>query len=440
VIEKLGRVLAILQRSEEALTLLEQAADRYRAQGNPEGEGRVIAEVGVLHRYLDRASEGIKRVEGVIGRFASSALSPAQALLYTTLSSLHFASGDYPEALSAAEQASALARMIGDEGLLAQAEMMRGSMLGALGHMAQSVRVLETALTAADRVGDLKTVFRVLINLAAMSIDMGELRQAREYYERSTVAAERLGEPPASAYLFFAGVLIYLGAWDEAHSMIDRGAELMHSHGALWLTPYLPLFRGQLSLLEGRWDQATQLLEESVLSAEPGGDLQALSAAHCLLAELEMLRGRPETARDRLNRIILQKATNQADLLATLAWSYLELDQLERAENVANQAVAMATAKQQRLFLIHALEIQGVVFTHQKRWEEALQALEGAIALADEISYPHAKARAHYELGRMYLDRKELEPAETRLREALSIFRALGAVEDVKRVERLLIV
>jgi tetratricopeptide (TPR) repeat protein len=221
--------------------------------------------------------------------------------------------------------------------------------------------------------------------------------------------------------------------------MIDQGAHLVHSLGAAWLTSYIPYYEGLLFLLEGSWEEAERLLEESIALATPSGDLQVLAPAHRSMAELDILRGRSESARDRLERLIRENATNQAEILATLAWSYLELGQLEQAEDASKQAVATATAGQQRFYLIHALRVQGMVLTRQQRWDEAHQALERAVGLADMISSPHARGRALYELGRMHRAKGERETARARLNDALAIFRDLGAVEDAKQAEGLLL-
>ena len=96
----------------------------------------------------------------------------------------------------------------------------------------------------------------------------------------------------------------------------------------------------------GGWDAATRDLQEFLAITEASGDLQALRNSHGLLAELDIAMGRPAAAHDRLlpllDRPDLQETDVTRVVLPTLAWACLELGEVARAEDLAQQAVRRA--------------------------------------------------------------------------------------------------
>lgn len=43
---------------------------------------------------------------------------------------------------------------------------------------------------------------------------------------------------------------------------------------------------------------------------------------------------------------------------------------------MAEHALALARAQQQRLYMVDALRVQAMIFTRQERWDDATRALE----------------------------------------------------------------
>jgi hypothetical protein len=125
-------------------------------------------------------------------------------------------------------------------------------------------------------------------------------------------------------------------------------------------------------------------------------------------------------------------------LLPTLAWAHLELDDAARAYVVARQAVRRARAGTWRLTLVDGLRVQAMVAIRQGWWDEAGQALEEGVALAQKVPYPYAEARLLQVCGELHAQKGEPGPARERLEAALTIFRRLGATKDGEQTERLL--
>ncbi len=137
------------------------------------------------------------------------------AALYGVLALCHFYGGQYAEQLGAAQRAADLARTLGDDGLLADAEHRRGLALLCLGQTDKARTVLDEAVRRADAVGNLECLSRALYDgsecyrtagqfgiarrllqvYAHLRAQQGEVRMARECREAAQVILQDLRGP-----------------------------------------------------------------------------------------------------------------------------------------------------------------------------------------------------------------------------------------------------
>jgi tetratricopeptide (TPR) repeat protein len=306
-----------------------------------------------------------------------------------------------------------------------------------LGRVEEGVGVLERSVPLLEAAGNLGTLAIALNNLAANHISDGDLRLALERGRQALDIHGRVGNTASIGFVdvTLGGINMYLGEWDEAELSIERGASVLKSVGASWFAPYAPLHRGQLSLGQGRWEEARHELNEAIVLAEPIGELQSLGTANWLLAELDIREGRPGAACSRLQPLVGNNGPYLALLLTSLAWSQLAMGDSNSAVETADRALALAGERHQRLWVPHIYCVQGMILTRQKRWEEAQRVFEEAVSMARSMPYPYAEGRALYEQGLMYKERGLNTEAEATLTEALEIFRRLGAQKDAEITE-----
>ena len=98
-----------------------------------------------------------------------------------------------------------------------------------------------------------------------------------------------------------------------------------------------------------------------------------------------------------------------------------------------------ARAMNYRLAWVNALRVQAMVRICQEHWDDAAQALEEGLALAQSMPYPHGQARLLQEYGEMHVKRGEPVRARERLAAALAIFCRLGARKDAERAEQAIV-
>jgi tetratricopeptide (TPR) repeat protein len=163
--------------------------------------------------------------------------------------------------------------------------------------------------------------------------------------------------------------------------------------------------------------------------------------AQGLLAERDLLLGRPEAARARLVPLLDRPGLEEffvTRFLPVLAWAHLDLSEMAEAEQVVTQAIRRMHDNHIRLDLPDALRVRAMIALRQEHWPEAEQALEEGLALTRRMPYPYAEAHLLHVYGEMHAQKGEAEPARERLEAALAIFQRLGARKDVERVEQAL--
>jgi class 3 adenylate cyclase/tetratricopeptide (TPR) repeat protein len=423
--EKLGEVFLTLGRSDDAIPALERSVEIYRENRDLEGAGRATASLGKALVASGNTQEGLSRVEPWVELLAGSGPSPALASLHLALGTIFQTLGRYEEAQAASERAAEIARTIGDERLLASA--IGASTFNLLGRYEEARAVLEEAVRLLERVGDLRRLIHALTNLGEAHRLLGEMRDARHYNERALEMAERIGNRPSVAFslMNLGEILLTLGEWEGARQYLERAGEVIAALPSTNSTaPYPPAILGEVLLAMGSWDEAEAELERALDLAEASEDRHPLELIHSALAELEIRRGEPEAAINRLESLAGWEGGYRVLIDTTLAWALLDAGEKTRAGEVATETVARARAQDERLALVDALRVQGMALRQQGHDEQAAGIFEEGLALARSLPYPYAEARILAEMGM--------------LKEGLTIFRRLGAQKEIVRCQDLL--
>jgi len=204
------------------------------------------------------------------------------------------------------------------------------------------------------------------------------------------------------------------------------------------IAAYPPAMLGRLFLATGDWERAAQHLEEALSLARRTEDRQAIEHVETFLAELDVLEGRPEAARDRIAPLAAEPDADLGLLLPVLARAYGALGEIDRSLEVAQDAVRQIRELGEGLYLIEALTVQGMALIDLGRWADAKESLDEALPLAQRMPYPLAEGRILVELGRMHRGQGEDAAAQGAFEEALTIFRRLGARKDAEGTEQML--
>jgi tetratricopeptide (TPR) repeat protein/transcriptional regulator with XRE-family HTH domain len=441
--EKLGLVLHMAAQNELTLAVLERAAAAYRTAEDLEGEARVTAQIGLVHQNTGRFEEVTARLQALAPRLETRGPSHGLVRLYASLATALAASRSCRDARATAERAIELARILGDPQLLAEALTQHGNALVMMGNCVGAQRSLEEAIPLAEAAGDLvESLPKALFLLGLVHLRTGELDCGTRYCERELMVTERYSQAVrVAAATALRGLLAYVrGDWTQARRDGERALAVSNEVGPSWVSPLPLIVLGLVGISEGRRDDASRYLEESI-TLQIYGPAWWMLFAPSVLAERDLLEGQPERARARLAPVLAAADRDERDsalLLPAYAWAHLDLGDVAAAAAIVGRAIVRAHAKNDRLALVDALRVQAMVASRQGRWTEAARALDEGIALARGMPYPYAEARLLYVHGQVSVYMGQPEPARERLEEALAIFRQLGARKDIEQCEQLL--
>jgi tetratricopeptide (TPR) repeat protein len=453
-----------------ALVLLEQATQAYDVVDDLDGLGRVVASIGWGHVAAGMPPP-VQRLEQTLARLEEQGAGPGMAVLCARLSQIYNNVGRHDDQLAAAERAVACARPLGDERLLADACGVRAWALCCWGRPEDALPDLEEQIHLVESTGQLALLCGGLQTAGGIYGDRGAWDRQQAYSDRAVASAERLGDP-ALLILMLAirGVRAFFrGAWRQARAdgeralAISRGSapwtqsaqEAAESAAAMgagesapassekppwWAQGGVPrLYLGQLCLAEGDLQEAAHHLQEAIAAVDPAKVTDTL-LVESLLAHRDLLAGQPASAYARLVPLLAHSGPREGwewqvtPLLVLLSWAHLDLDEVDQAVAVVEQAVTRARTAQPRRALVEALWMEARVAIRQEAWTAACQALEEGLALARRIRYPYGEARLLHVLGEMRLQEGETADARERLEEAQTLFQHLGARRDAERV------
>jgi tetratricopeptide (TPR) repeat protein/transcriptional regulator with XRE-family HTH domain len=450
LLAKLGRVLDHTEQYDEALAVLERAAEAYRLAGIVEGEGNAVAEIGWIHHNRGTDEEGLARVRPLAARLEAEGASAhsgfALAGLYTALSRLYFGLGRVADELMAAERAVELATRIGNPFVLSVAHARHGGALMAVGRREDARAALERAIALAQETGNLGTMTVALDNLGEIARDGGDYRQAQRDCERAVALAEQTGIPGRIGWTLtkLGRVHLLRGEWPLARATFERALALLSDDPRS--AAYPRVYLGQLDLLEGNGERGSAQVQAAMNAEEPGRDLWLRWHGTRLLAARDLLEGEPAAALARLTALIdgTDGRTPQGTIMFTLffaplALAYLELGREAEAESALARGMDLARAQNHELARADLLRVQGALRTRQGRWQEARAALDEGLEMTRRMPDPYREGQIRVVLGTLAARSGNRDEARDQLREAIALFRRLGAHSYLRRAQRMLV-
>jgi tetratricopeptide (TPR) repeat protein len=442
VYEHLGILLRIVARHDEALDSLTHAAETYRAAGDIESLTRVTAQIGWVHARRGTPGDGLVALRALLATLNATSLSSRElADLHIALGELEFVSCHYATQLRTVEQAAEYARDANDVTLLAKAEMRRGMSLFSLGYTDESQQVLDAALALAEQSRDSWTLCRTQNGLGILYRARGQFEEARLWTERACDVAEQQGDPTAISFMWYdlGETDFYQGDWQKARTAFERAAALMRELPPSWISTYALLGLGRVNLAEGNFEAAQRDLDDAIARSHQINELQVLRFAHNILAERDIVEGRPAQALARLEPLLdrdEQREIYVTMLLPVLAWSCHNLGDVARAEAIAAQSIERARTQRYHLALVDALRVVAIIAMGQQRWAQAQASLDEVLDLSRTMPYPYAEAKSRHVAGQLHLARSEPEQARAQFDAALAICAQLGERLYAAHIER----
>lgn len=276
--------------------------------------------------------------------------------------------------------------------------------------------------------------------LAALYNHKGDWNRAIEYARRGLEVREMIGdvEGMSRSHSNLGAILLNLGEWDKALPHLEKSLELKQRIGDVKQLALAHNNLGYYYLYKDDLIKAREFFNAARRHAEKIRDPNATCLALNSLAQVEAGESHLEAAALLLQRS-LRLAENsgvrdwQAEAEYLLAEIELQRGDLQRAREGADRALMLAHDLGIRQTEASALRVLGATERSGHDWDLAQQHLTQSLSISNDASNPFEAARSELELGQLYLDRGQFEPARAHLQHSYDTFERLGAATYSRR-------
>jgi len=371
--------------------LAAQVVESARQIGDPAREGQAFLRYGEAERTLGRLSEARAAFEKAAKRFHQANLPAQEAESYHTLALVYDASGEAQTGQKYAEKALQLSRSAGDRKQEATSLRRLGLLHTDQGHFAQAETLLNEALTLHRALGDRSEESNALAILAEILFNLRRFDEAEELARQSQ------------------NVSIAIQSYGGLVRAVRRQLEIFRHYGK---------FEAGLRLVEEQYSQCcldpNDLLVTNLDAMKSGllndfGQYErALEAAQYLSSYVDKLDS---------ERV-------WADVYTYIAWLHMNLDQLDKAQEILELALPRAESSSEPSVLIETLLMLGELALHQGSQENlsaGLRSVQRALPLCIQTSYKPSHVNALSLAARLCLLLGQAEQALAHSTEAIRI-------------------
>jgi tetratricopeptide (TPR) repeat protein len=305
--------------------------------------------------------------------------------------------GDPDGAMTAGQQALALATALGDSALQVHAARALGQTYHTIGAFGRAAELWRRNMEAADRESDTPNTdvwIRSQAWLALILSDLGAFAEGRHHGEEALRLARLVGRGATPIMVHGCLGHLYLAKGDLEHAIrvLEPGLAFCRAPGSQNGLPWIEAGLGYATALQGHLAEGRTLLEEAIEEDIRMGALLDRANRIARLSEVCRLAGRREEA-----------------------WQH------------ARQALDLARQHKERGNEAVALHQLGVVQAHAGP-PDAVQAAahyQQALALAEALGMRPLQAHCHHGLGTLYARSGQREQARAELLTAITMYQAM---------------
>jgi class 3 adenylate cyclase/tetratricopeptide (TPR) repeat protein len=363
-------------------------------------------------------------------------------------------SGDLGRILACLREAEALATALDDHRRLGQILVFLSNHFSIMGAPDQAIAAAQRALTLATVSGD--GVLRAFANqyLGRAYLAQGDYRRVLDHLGQAVAFLEgprhreRFGQvilPAVTSRVWLAWCHAELGTFPEGYALGEEGLRIAEAVDHPASLMFASWGIGLLALRQGDLPRAWPLLERAVdLCQDTDLPIWFPWMAGPLVVAYT-LGGRGADAVPPLTQAMEQTmAMDRVDFQAfcrlSLGEAQLLAGHLEEAHTLAEQALALARAHQERGNQAYAMRLLGEVAARRNppECEQAEAHFQQALALAEALGMRPLQAHGHRGLGILYAKIGRQAQAHLRLLTAIELYRAMAMTFWLPQAEEML--
>ena len=296
---RLGEVLVVVGRWDEALTRYTAALASFEGRGEAGAAARCRTLIGELLRKQGRHGESRQWLDQALAGFAALGDAGGRAQTLNIAGGLALHEGDYASARRQYEDCLELVRGLGDLVLAGRVLSNLGIVAVHQGDMALARQRFEESLAVRRAAGNPLWIANSLGNLGMFALDTGDYGQARSSIEESLALERATGDRSAIAISLnnLGKALTAQGDYGQARATLREAIQINGDLGEPWARNYLLEDIGVLAARTGQPERALRLagaaaaLREAIgapLSPPEQAQLDAaLAPARAALGEAE---------------------------------------------------------------------------------------------------------------------------------------------------------
>ena len=254
-----------------------------------------------------------------------------------------------------------------------------------------------------EAIQDWEKICKIRNNIGIIYYEKGDLDRTIEEYEKALEIAERTQDQReiANVYMNLGIVQNVKGEWNKALSYYHRCVPIYEKIGE---TKGLARMYHNMAMTyadQKAWQVSDTYFQQSLDLCQNLKDIVLLSLTY-------------------LNRTEV----------------FINLADLRKAKESCVLAMGNFDKLDDRLGMADAHRFLGMIATREGDWDAATTHFEESIRLNEEMENPLGLAEVYREYGLMQEEREEIEQSFIMLRQSESLFRRVGAIEDVKEIHR----
>ena len=446
-IEKLvGKYEACTKHWDEALLVTTKLQERQKSAALH----RKIA--NILWDKIGDTKKSREHHEAALKILEAEPESVELARLYEDIAHMLRRKGEAAKAPAWAEKALALAEKLNDVEAVAISCIELSADRMVLGDLKKAREYADRALKIALENNYMETALRAYDNLNGM-LQWGECEKCIEHNEKGLALAKKVGDISAQSE-FLAGLVmknVCIGELRKAVILQEDVLELRKKGGQLTYIPYDLLDIGYAYLMLGEWEKSEQYFNEAAMAARGRDEIVVDVYSLGCFGLLHFNRGEYGKARDCFEEAVRlwEKSTGgkiSYRWVGLLAWTYIELDEVEKAKNLLDSQQKYVLEIKERRLDTFFQALRAMLLRAQKKYGESIELFEKTLREWESIkanvwsAYWFARWPL-FEYARAYLERDQQgdrEKALNLLNRALEMFQKMDARKDVEKTLRLM--
>lgn len=346
--------------------------------------------------------------------------------------------------------------------------------------------VIDRIITSTEAIIPIKKHIQLLLNLAKLSLNRGDLFLSSDIYSQilhRTTSLAKLQNETAFALIGLSEVSSLQAKWNEsfgyvrkakkifenvtnikgvarcenilgtfyaergvldsARQYFESGLEKLKGKNSDNLDALILINLGILNGIIGEVKEAEKNYKKALSKFEKVNDLNRIASTHHNLGMLFIKMANYESALEEFN-ISVHISTEDKNLL-TLAISYLgkayiyaEMNELELASEFIEQSMNISNQLNDRLTIADVYRVKGIIERKSKNYDLSESYMLTSLRINSELDNKLNYAETSYELGLLYLDSNKTYNAIKYLNTALKYFKKIKAIYEIKKIESLL--